>query len=69
MVLLKEIADSDRNMPRHYAFLKMPESPNKMRMREHFLSERNIFPIWYDGEHDADIEALLVGLMEELNKF
>ena len=68
MTLLKEIADSDRSMPRHYALLERPRTPKKTVEREHFLTERNIFPIWYDGDHDTDIEALLVGLMELLKK-
>jgi hypothetical protein len=67
MALLKEVADSDKNMPRHYAFLERPK-PRKIVEREHFLTERNIFPIWYDGDHGTDVEALLVGLMEDLNK-
>jgi hypothetical protein len=67
MALLKEIADSDKNMPRHYAFLQRPK-PKQIVAREHFLTERNIFPIWYDGDHSTDVEALLVGLMEDLNK-
>jgi len=67
MALLKEVADSDKNMPRHYAFLQRPK-PKKIVEREHFLTERNIFPIWYDGDHSTDVEALLVGLMEDLKK-
>jgi len=67
MALLKEVADTDKNMPRHFAFLQLPE-PKMIIEREHFLTERNIFPIWYDGDHSTDIEALLVGLMEDLKK-
>jgi hypothetical protein len=67
MALLKEVADADKNMPRHYAFLQRPKA-SKIVEREHFLTERNIFPIWYDGDHSTDVEALLVGLMEDLNK-
>jgi hypothetical protein len=67
MVLLKEIADADANMPRHFAFLQRPDE-RMLVDREHFLAERNIFPIWYDGDHGTDVEALLVGLMEDLNK-
>jgi len=68
MSLLKQLADNDRNMPRHYAFLLKPGSKKRIIEREHFLTERNVFPIWYDGDHDADIESLLVGLMEDLKK-
>lgn len=67
MVLLKEIADADKNMPRHFALLQRPEEEMLLE-REHYLTERNIFPIWYDGDHSSDVEALLVGLMEDLNK-
>ncbi len=68
MALLKEIADNDENMPRHYAFLPKPPSNKKVIDREHFLAQRNVFPIWYDGAHDTDIESFLVGLMEDLKK-
>ena len=67
MVLLKEIADADRNMPRHFALLSRPGEENLVE-REHFLTERNIFPIWYDGDHSTDVEALLVALMDDLGK-
>ena len=67
MVLLKEIADADRNMPRHFALLSSPGEENIVE-REHFLTERNIFPIWYDGDHSTDVEALLVALMHDLDK-
>ncbi len=68
MTLLKEVADADKNMPRHYAFLQRPKTAKKIVEREHFLTERNIFPIWYDGDHSTDVEALLVGLLEDLKK-
>ncbi len=68
MILLKEVADADKNMPRHYAFLQRPKTAKKIVEREHFLTERNIFPIWYDGDHSTDVEALLVGLLEDLKK-
>lgn len=67
MALLKEVAADDKNMPRHYALLQRPKA-SKIVEREHFLTERNIFPIWYDGDHSTDVEALLVGLMEDLKK-
>ena len=68
MTLLKEVADADKNMPRHYALLQRPKTAKKIVEREHFLTERNIFPIWYDGDHSTDVEALLVGLLEDLKK-
>lgn len=68
MLLLQEIANADSNMPRHYAIHQLPADADEMKEREHFLTERGIFPVWYDGDHDSDIEALLVGLMEDLKK-
>jgi len=68
MSLLHETAMADRGMPRHYALLSMPRSPNGLRSREHFLTERSIFPIWYDGDHNEDIETFLVGVLEYLKK-
>lgn len=68
MTLLKKVAKADKNMPRHYAILPRPKAQKTMVDREHFLTERNIFPIWYDGDHGTDVEALLVGLMEDLKK-
>jgi hypothetical protein len=69
MDLLEKISDTDENMPRHCALLQQPKTKRETQNREHFLAKRNVFPIWYDGEHDTDIEALIVGLMEDLKKF
>lgn len=65
--LLEEIAKSDTSMPSHFALLPAPK-PRKLLEREHFLAERNIFPIWYDGDPSDDIEAIIVGLLEDLKK-
>lgn len=67
MALLKDLADRDPHIPRSYALLQQP-APEVLTEREHFLAERNIFPIWYDGDHNTDIEALLVGLMDDLKR-
>lgn len=45
--------------PRHYAFLQLPSHSSEILQKSKFLAKSNIFPIWYDGEHDPDIEALL----------
>lgn len=69
--LLHEVANRDQNMPKHYAFLSLPDNEAKRIEREHFLTERGIFPIWYVAEnnnHDEPIEALLVGLLERLGR-
>ncbi len=52
-------------LAKHYAFLScedMTDEERKQRMEE--LSKANIFPIWYDGDHDECIEALLEKLNE-----
>lgn len=75
MRLLEEIAERDHNMPNHFALLKLPLNGDKTLnndefvIREHFLAAKGIFPIWYGGNHDFDIEAILVGLLEDLGRF
>ncbi len=69
--LLAEVASRDPTMPRHYAFLASPDTPEDRIRREHFLTDRKIFPIWYpvlEHNHDEPIEALLIGLMQGLGK-
>ena len=66
--LLAEVANSDSGMPKHYAFLKHPNDAAVLREREHFLTERDVFPIWYPNEHDESIQALLVGMMQHLGR-
>jgi hypothetical protein len=64
MRLIKEERGGD-NIVRHYAFLSsesLSDEERKVRSRE--LQKANIFPIWYDGDHDEDIEALLELLAE-----
>ncbi|WP_423822061.1 SIR2 family protein [Salinisphaera sp. SPP-AMP-43] len=60
--LLAEVAEIDPGIPKHYAFLKHPGDQDALLEREHFLTERDVFPIWFDGDHDESITALLVGL-------
>lgn len=49
------------NLPRHYAFLfSDPEKDDVNRIeRKEELAKSNIFPIWYNGDHNESIEALL----------
>ncbi len=61
--LIGEAAKVDGSIPKHFAFLPSLEAEGELMEREHFLVERRIFPIWYKGDHDACITALLVGLM------
>lgn len=63
--LVAEAAHEDQNMPKHYAFLAAPENEVKRLERELFLTERGVYPIWYDGGHDESIAALLAGLLQD----
>jgi len=60
--VIGEVAATDPNMPRHYAFLADPLDDGNRIAREHFLVSRNIYPIWYVGDHDQSLMALLAGL-------
>ncbi len=60
--VLEDVAGLDRNLPKHHAFLTKPEDKNHQITRENFLTERGIFPIWYDLPHDEALMALLDGL-------
>lgn len=62
--LIAEVAKGDKSMPKHFALLPLPNSNRARVDRENFLSERRIFPIWYDGPHDESILALLAGLLD-----
>ena len=65
--LIREIANADANMPKHYAFLAKPDDSAARIDRENFLTDRGIFPIWYDLPHEDAIMALLDGLsMDEI---
>ena len=66
--LVSEIAKDDKNMPKHYGFLRRPGCDEERIDRENFLTERQIYPIWYDGDHDECNMALLAGLFEEIDK-
>lgn len=54
--------DGERAFQRHYAVLEAPENIEEIYDREQFLSERQIFPIWFPyGDYDrfnAIIECL-----------
>lgn len=60
--LVADVAKNDKHMPKHYAFLSLPNSDGVRVDRENFLTARGIYPIWYDGAHDESIRALLAGL-------
>lgn len=63
--LVAEVAKEDKNMPKHYAFLALPDVNDERVERENFLTERGIYPIWYNGEHDECNLALLAGLLRD----
>ena len=52
------------SVPRHYAFLKLRSTDNKIQ-RNKQLNEANIYPIWYEDDHEECVEALLELLAEE----
>lgn len=63
--LMGEAVSEDPAGPRHFAFLRLP-ADNAVRIdRERELAKRKIFPIWYDGDDDEAIEALLVGILDQ----
>jgi hypothetical protein len=66
--LMRDVAAADKNNPKHYALCKVPGDESERVKREHFLTERNIFPIWYTDDHDECIEAVLVGMLREMKK-
>ncbi|TVT37861.1 SIR2 family protein [Hymenobacter setariae] len=70
MAVLRAVAQADAGEPEHYAFL--PYDANTHQVRENFLADHGIYPIWYDAptpaDHDEAIEALLVGLLREQRK-
>lgn len=65
--LFEEVASADANTPRHCAFMQIPHQAQEHLNREHFLTRRNIFPIWYNGDHDECIEVLLIKLLNDVN--
>jgi SIR2-like domain len=68
MELLREVVSADDGTPRNYAFLKRPPDEAVRLAREQFLAARKLFPIWYEGDHDESLEALLFGLVRATGK-
>jgi hypothetical protein len=60
---MMEITKENPSLARHYAFLQLNEQDNKEEIEKH-LAKANIFPIWYDDDHDESIEAFLLLLTE-----
>ena len=61
--LIRQVANDDENIPKHYAFLEKPSSGEVRRRKENDLTAAGVFPIWYDLPHDEAIMALLDGLL------
>ncbi|MDY4382551.1 SIR2 family protein [Pectobacterium brasiliense] len=55
------------NIPRHYAFLQLNDNNTRIK-RQNELRRANIYPIWYTGEHDECLEALLEKLVDGVSK-
>ncbi len=60
MQIVKE--EGANEIPRHYALLADIKDDNLRKEKQRFLAKANIFPIWYDGDHEESIEALFVKL-------
>lgn len=68
MQLLRAVAVKDHAMPKHFAFLKKPADEQVRIEREQFLTERGIFTVWYENDHDEALEALLAGILQARNR-
>ncbi|WIM84661.1 SIR2 family protein [Gallibacterium anatis] len=59
------VKNNSSSIPKHYAFLSCQElSDDERKQKRKILNQANIYPIWYDGDHDECIEALLEKLAE-----
>ena len=63
--LIERVANADKSMPKHYAFLAKPRTDADRIGRENFLTDRGIYAIWYELPHNEAIAALLDGLHEQ----
>jgi SIR2-like protein len=63
--LVEEVASCDARMPKHFAFLALPDGEAIRVERENWLTDRGIYPIWYSLPHDEALTALLDGLFIE----
>lgn len=62
--LIEAVSNTDKNMPKHFALLPTPETKTLRINREEFLTQKGIYPIWYELPHDDAIMALLEGLYD-----
>lgn len=67
--LIRELAGADPGVPRHFAFMRIPKDNALLIARERELTDLFIHPIWYDGDDDDCITALLVGMLENAGRF
>ncbi|HJF74986.1 SIR2 family protein [Gallibacterium anatis] len=66
IIKLKEIVQTNTSsLPKHYAFLSCNDiSEEERKAKRRMLNDANIYTIWYEGDHDECIEALLEKLAE-----
>ena len=65
--VMKEIIQEKKHisLADHYAFIQLnDDNQNNKDEIEKELAKANIFPIWYDDDHDESIEAFLLLLTE-----
>ena len=62
--VIEQVANMCPNVAKHYTFLVKPSDNRERIVRENFLTERGIYPIWYDLPHDEALMALLEGLSD-----
>ncbi len=76
LTCLEKITKSQQEPTKHYTFLSLVKefdkdenpiylSDDERVKRRQQLQKSSIYPIWYDGDHDECIEALLEKLAEE----
>lgn len=67
MQVFKAVCDEmgHDSIPKHYAILSEPEDSDLYDIKEQFLADRNIYPIWYStGEHEK-LNDILFALVNQ----
>lgn len=67
MQIFQKLSVKTPGNQRHYAFLHAPPAEERIA-REHWLAERSIFPIWYEGDHDECLEAIFTVILDRLGR-
>ena len=63
--VMRQLAD-EFNETRHWAIVEMPKNDAELLVRQKFLSEHNIRPIWYPNDHHEFVEQILKYLADQL---